>query len=133
MSERSVDGNFSTTNPIPRGMTTPVQPRLSTRPRRVLIGCAVVVVAALAWRVMYVHDKTWEYRLFPSSTPPKVAYDQREYQRGNEIAKVETGFARSGKTMGGGLIYAPTGYRTATVIDVADGARVVEYGLMGGP
>jgi hypothetical protein len=82
---------------------------------------------------MYVHDKTWEYRLSPSTTPPKVPYDQRDYQRRDEVAKVETGFVRSGKAMGGGLIYAPTGHGTATVIDVADGRRVVEYDLMGGP
>ncbi|MFZ2016818.1 MAG: hypothetical protein WAV00_23630 [Nocardioides sp.] len=90
-------------------------------------------MAALALRVLYVHDKTWEYRLFPSSTPPKVAHDHRDNERGEDVARVDAGFVRRGETMGGGLVYAPTGPRTATVIDVTDGHRVIEYGLMGGP
>lgn len=110
-----------------------MQSRASIRLRPVLMGSVVALAAALVFRVIYVHDRTWEYRLFPSSTPPKVAYDQRNYQRGDVVANVETGFVRTGKTMGGGLIYAPTGHRTSTVIDVVDGRRVVEYSLMGGP
>jgi hypothetical protein len=90
-------------------------------------------VVALALRVIYVHDKTWEYRLLPSSTPPKVGYHGRDYSRGAVRARADAGFVRSGKTMGGGVIYAPSGYRTATVIDVVDGHRVVAYDLMGGP
>jgi len=82
---------------------------------------------------MDVHDQTGEYRLVPSGAPPTVGYDQRSYQRGNEVAEVETGFVRSGRTMGGGLVYAPIEEGTPTVIDVADGTRVVEYGLVGGP
>ena len=38
-----------------------------------------------------------------------------------------------GRTAGGGLIYAPPGTLTPTVIDVVDGDRIVEYALMGGP
>jgi hypothetical protein len=114
-------------------MTTVVRSRGSSRARRVAIWLALALVATLAVRVIYVHDKTWEYRLFPSSTPPKVAYHARDYTRGDAKAKVDAGFVRSGTTMGGGVIYAPTGYRTATVIDVVDGRRVVAYDLMGGP
>jgi hypothetical protein len=101
--------------------------------RHVAIWLALAVLAALAVRVVYVHDKTWEYRLFPSATPPKVGYLDRDYTRGNDLTRVEAGLVRSGQTMGGGIIYAPTGTRTATVIDVVDGHRVVKYGLMGGP
>ena len=100
---------------------------------RWFIWFAVACVAALALRVSYVHDKTWEYRLIPSSTPPKVEYLDRDYKRGLARAQVFDSFVRSGETMGGGTIYAPNDSRTATVIEVVDGHRVVEYELMGGP
>jgi hypothetical protein len=122
-----------------RGMTTVVRLRGSSRARRIAVWLAVALVAlvallaALAARVIYVHDKTWEYRLFPSATPPKVGYHDRDYSRGSDLPRVEAGLVRSGETMGGGVIYAPTGSRTATVIDVVDGQHVVEYSLMGGP
>lgn len=107
--------------------------RATVRLRGVVIGFVVVLVAAPALRVIYVHDQTWEYGLLPSSTPPKVVYDHRDYERGEDVARVDPGFVRRGETMGGGLVYAPSGSRAATVIDVTDGHRVVEYGLMGGP
>jgi len=114
-------------------MTTVVRLRGSSRARRIAIWLAVAFVVVLAGRVIYVHDKTWEYRVFPSATPPKVGYDDRNYSRGSELPRIEAGLVRSGETMGGGVIYAPTGSRTATVIDVVDGQHVVEYSLMGGP
>jgi hypothetical protein len=114
-------------------MTTFVKVRAPGHGRHLVIWFAVACVAALALRVIYVHDKSWEYRLVPSSTPPKVGFHDRDYSRGADLETVDTGFVRSGQTMGGGVIYAPTGYPTATVIDVVDGHRVVEYSLMGGP
>jgi hypothetical protein len=106
-----------------RGMTTVVRQRATRRGRRITIWFTLACVAALALRVMYVHDKTWEYRLFPTSTPPKVGYHSREYSKGDVRAKVDAGFVRSGTTMGGGVIYAPSGYRTATLIDVGSAPR----------
>jgi hypothetical protein len=105
----------------------------ASRLRIVAIWLAVACLAGLAVRVMYVHDKTWEYRLFPSSTPPKVHYQDRDYSRGSDQPRLDAGFVRSGETMGGGVVYAPAGPRTATVIDVVDGHRIIEYSLMGGP
>ena len=107
--------------------------RGSSRARRLAIGLAVAVAAALAARVVYVHDKTWEYRVFPSATPPKVGYDDRDYTRGRSLPRIVVGLVRSGETMGGGVIYVPTGSGTATVVVVVDGHHVVEYSLMGGP
>jgi hypothetical protein len=114
-------------------MTTVVRQQPTRRGRQVAIWFTLACVVTLAVRVIYVHDKTWEYSIFPSSTPSKVGYHARDYSRGADQARVDAGFVRSGKTMGGGVIYAPSGYRTATVIDVAAGHRVVAYDLMGGP
>lgn len=102
----------------------------------VALALMIVLGVALAARLRYVHDKTWEYSLFPSSTPPKVVFGQRDYSRDDYITKVAVppDFVRSGQTMGGGAIYAPPERAYApTVIDVVDGPRTVEYSLMGGP
>ena len=97
------------------------------------MGALVLSLAAVGLRLWHVHDETWEWRLNPSATPPKVAYRDRDYSRSAEAAQISQGFVRSGETMGGGTIYAPPGPRTTTAIDVVDGDRVVEYGLLGGP
>jgi hypothetical protein len=101
---------------------------------------AVVCTAALllsllagGLRVWHVHDETWQWRLNPSATPPKVTYRDRDYSRGADAAQISQGFVRSGETMGGATIYAPAKPRTTTAIDVVEGDRVVVYGLMGGP
>ena len=109
--------------------------RAARRRRELATWVAVACLATLAVRVTYVHDKSWEYRLYPSSTPPKVVYRDRDYRRSETAprVRVEAGLVVRGKTMGGGIIYATAGDLTATVIDVVDGHRVVEYGLMGGP
>lgn len=114
-------------------MTTVVRLRASSSARRITIWFAIACMAAVALGVVYVHDRTGDGGLFPTGAPPKVVYHDRDYSRGADVASVGAGFARTGQTMGGGVIYAPSGSRTPTVIDVVVAHRSVEYGLVGGP
>jgi len=107
--------------------------------RHVAIWLALAVLAALAVRVVYVHDKTWEYRLFPSATPPKVGYLDRDYTRGNDLTRVEAGLVRSGQTMKVS-VQAPAevegpidrGARLGRAVVSVDGQRAASVPLLAG-
>jgi|tagenome__1003787_1003787.scaffolds.fasta_scaffold19647358_2 hypothetical protein len=105
--------------------------RLSAGVISVIVVLGLLVVADL----MYVHSKTWEWRLTPSATPLLVTFSDRDYRKAaGQTAGAVTG-QPAGRTFGGGVIYAeksPQG-TVPTVIQVRSGRRVVEYALMGGP
>ena len=93
----------------------------------------LVLVAGLGVRVWLVHDQTWDWRLNPKAAPAKVVYEGRDYRPGGDVARLENGVERDGRTSGGGIIYATPGDLTSMVIYVIDGDRIVEYVVMGGP
>ena len=97
----------------------------------VFVGIALV----LGGRLVRVHDKTWEWTLRPSATPPKVVVFDRAYRRSNGPPSDPTDADRPvGRTPGGGLILAqrPDPYvPTAIWVRGPDGLRA--YALMGGP
>ncbi len=96
---------------------------------------AGLVVAGLAGRVGYVHDRTWEWSLTITEAPPKIQFGDRTYVRGTADVPVPAAAADVGRTLGGGLILSVAGPESyvPAVIWVRDGSRTTAYALSGGP
>ena len=96
---------------------------------------AVLVAAGLLGRLWYVHDRSWDWSLMFSATPPRIQFAERDYVRGNaDMALPETAVV-VGRTLGGGVILSDRWPAPSVpgVIWVRDGQSTVTYALSGGP
>jgi hypothetical protein len=106
--------------------------------RRLSAGLLLVVAVALVLgvRLFQVHDQTWEWRLQPSATPPKVRFENRDYRResGQPLAAPAAGAAEVGTTSAGTPLYAVSnGTHAPTGVYARAQRGFVSYSLMGGP
>ena len=96
---------------------------------------ALLMVAGLLGRLAYVHDRTWDWSLTISATPPKIQFADRTYLRSTADITVPVGAVDVGRTLGGGVILSdqwPAPHMPG-VIWVRDGVRTATYALSGGP
>lgn len=106
--------------------------------RRVVAGglvCVALAALLVAGRLVWVHDRTWEWTLRPSATPPKVVVFDRDYRRSDTVDDVVPADAvRVARTPGGGVVLAqqPRPY-VPTVVWVRGPGGTRSYALMGGP
>lgn len=96
-----------------------------------------VIAACLAFRLVQVHDQTWEWRLMPRPTPAKVMLHDRTYTPGDTLTRLPAGVELVGHTPGGAELYTEAldagDPPTPTGLYARDGDRIVVYGLLGGP
>ena len=107
------------------------------RNRRVafVVTLALLLAAGLLGRLWYVHDRTWDWSLTISATPPKIQFADRNYLRSTADMAVPVGAVDVGRTLGGGVILSdqwPAPYMPG-VIWVRDGVKTSTYALSGGP
>lgn len=96
-----------------------------------ILGFAVVVAAAVAIRMDYVHRESGEWRLRPSAEPQMLRFDGHRYRRdGIDSVKV-TGFTKHGWDLGGGSILAPATTGTPGEIQVRSLRTYYDYRLAG--
>lgn len=94
----------------------------------VLLGGVVVGVL-----VVQVHEHYGEWRLWPSSRPPKLVYGDREYRKADTVDDVEPGDVVLDHVAGGEL-YGPRSSRyDPTVLELKTPEGVTRYSLVGGP
>jgi hypothetical protein len=91
----------------------------------VLLGA--VVAAVLATQV---HQHFGEWRLWPSSTPPKLLFGGREYRRGTTVPAIPPGELPLDH-LAGGELYGPGG-ATPTVVELKTTDGVTQYSLAPG-
>ena len=106
------------------------------RMRTVRRALAVVVVVAgvVLFRLVQVHEETWEWRLTPSATPPKLHVLSRDYQREDRNQAPPSSARWLGMTPGGSPMLGETVRSYApTVIWVKSHQAFEVYTLMGGP
>ncbi|MFC6007388.1 hypothetical protein [Angustibacter luteus] len=92
-----------------------------------------VLVCCLALRLVWVHDRTWEWRLQPRAIPEKIMVQQRSYTVGETLTTLPAGVHLVGHDPGGAELYAYETSGLPTGLYAKDGARIVSYGLLGGP
>lgn len=90
-------------------------------------------LAGVGLRLDQVHEYGWEWTLSPSEAPPKVRFQDRDYQREEKEPRVPDGWVRRGETLGGGDIFVPGEDTTPVVLSVRSDDGVWGYALMGGP
>ena len=78
----------------------------ATRNRRValLLTLALLLAVGLLGRLWYVHDRTWDWSLAISATPPKIQFADRTYLRSTADMTVPVGAVDVARTLGGGVI-----------------------------
>jgi hypothetical protein len=103
--------------------------------RTVLVVLGVLLLAAVlaGGRVAYVRSAYGEWRLSPSSSPPRLSFEGRDYRRGSPMTGVPGGEVVVGH-VGGGDLYGP-GRRpfAPTVLALRTSGGVTSYSLAGGP
>jgi hypothetical protein len=103
--------------------------------RTVLLVLGVLLLAALiaGGRVAYVRSAYGEWRLSPSSSPPRLSFEGRDYRRGTPTTGVPAGEVVVGHVAGGDL-YGPARRTYApTVLELRTSGGVTAYSLAGGP
>jgi hypothetical protein len=111
---------------------------VASRGRHVLALLGLVLVAAalvLGPRLAANHAEGWEWTLTPSAAPPKIRFEDRDYNRGGEQSGgLPDDLVPVGETPGGGQIFKSSrASGTSTLVYVEDGESVYVYGLIGGP
>ena len=101
--------------------------------RKILLVAAVVLVIAAGAQAIRIHAQDGRWALVPSTTPERLHFAGRDYDRGRRVAQRD-GLMKDGKTSGGGTIYTVAADKgTDVVIYVRDGDELWEYSLVGGP
>ena len=89
----------------------------------------------LLGRLWYVHDRTWDWSLAISATPPRIQFAERHYIRSTVDQALPATAVDVGRTECGGVILSdhwPATYMPG-VIWVRDGEKIATYALSGGP
>jgi hypothetical protein len=105
------------------------------RPRGLVLALTLLLAFGLLGRLWYVHDRTWDWSLVISATPPKIQFADRTYIRSSFDEAVPAAAVDVGRTLGGGEILSdhwPATFMPG-VIWVRDGVRTAMYALSGGP
>ena len=111
---------------------------MKTTGRVVCAGALVLVAAALGLRMWFVHEQTWDWRLWPREVPGKVQFAGRDYNCGDRAHPVSpeeehlvAGMGVQGTTAGGAQILAPSPEAGITIgVKATNGTYVCS--LMGG-
>lgn len=96
-----------------------------------ILGFLVVVAAAVAIRMYYVHRESGEWRLRPSAEPQMLRFDGHRYLRDGVDQVRMTGFTKHGQDLGGGIILAPARPGRPDQIQVRSLKRLYDYRLAG--
>lgn len=93
-----------------------------------------LVVTAVLIVLFQVHQATADW--WPSAVPTRVQYEDRDFTCGNTHTEARpadiAGMVPRGRTIGGGVIYAPTGFLLPDGIAVRDGNTYYFCPLSGG-
>lgn len=102
--------------------------------RMTAFGVLGVLVLLVVARLVHVHDQYWEWRLSPSSSPPKIEVAGRDYRRASPVLSRDPGLARVARVADNEAVWAPAGDpRTPTVVVLQAPGGDIGYVLMGGP
>ena len=111
------------------------------RPRGSIVAWALVALlsitlAALAGRIWYVHEQTWQWAVQPTEYTPLLKYNDRSYTMGDGMTPPPKDAVSVGWTMGGGemlVAKADVGKEFVTSVWVRGDAGTLSYGVTGGP
>jgi hypothetical protein len=108
---------------------------MRVRSVRGVLAVVVIVAGVVVVRLVQVHQETWEWRLTPSATPPKLHVLSRDYRREDRYqAPPAAATWLGGGTPGGALVLGETVRSLPpTVIWVKSHQAFEVYTLMGGP
>ena len=65
-----------------------------------LVALALLLAVGLLGRLWYVHDRTWDWSLTISATPPKIQFADRTYLRSTADMAVPVGAVDVGRRLG---------------------------------
>jgi hypothetical protein len=101
---------------------------------RTVLAVVVIVAGIVVVRLFQIHQETWEWRLTPSATPPKLHVLSRDYRREHRYQAPPSAASWLGMTPGGSPMLGETVRSFApTVIWVKSHQAFEVYTLMGGP
>jgi hypothetical protein len=95
------------------------------------LGFVVVLGAAVAIRMDYVHRESGEWRLRPSAEPRMLRFDGHRYLRDGVGEVKDAGFVKHGEDLGGGYILAPATGAAPSEIQVRNLKTYYDYRLAG--
>lgn len=91
----------------------------------------VVMAAAVAIRLEYVHRNAGVYQLRPSAEPMLLRFEGHYYHRVGHSSTKMPGFTKHGEDLGGGYFLAPATGGTPREIQVRNLKTFYDYRLVG--